>query len=265
MEWEGCKDRYIKVVEAVSKRVLFYAHFDKKGRLSSDDLKSLSVLERSFDRIIFLTSNSIDIKNNKYCVISGIPNVGLDFGKYLYYFKNRYSYHKNFDSFYFINNSVIVCRDVRPSLEVMNYSDLWGYTSSKQIRLHLQSYFYGMNNEKTLSIFSKYLSRKEDVIRSNKYSDIVREVECQFLEHARSKGIRCASFIDTSKITSGNPTLLFPDLLLKYNNKFPIIKKKAFDGNNKNYKRHNIRDLVKLSKNTSNEEKHAYTNKGTFI
>lgn len=212
------------------KAMCLFAHYDKENKYTEDDISYISHLSSIFEEVVVLTGNSGKIENDtlqnvKY--VLNIPNRGVDFGKVDYYLqKNNVD---KYEQFYIVNNSCILVRDLAPSIEYMETKELdyWGYTTSNELGLHIQSYFYYLN-KKGLGVLKEMLSENKPFDNDLSYVEVIRQIEIKMLSYFSSKGLKCGSYIHCHKIkTSKEPNILYyyPDWLL-LNPNFPFIKKR---------------------------------------
>jgi len=213
------------------KKICLFCHYDKDGIYSQDDINFISSLSSTFEEVVVLTSNKerVDKKNFSNVKYSlGIPNRGLDFGKVQNFLENNDI--DNYDEFYIVNNSCILARDLSPSLKFMQKKglDFWGYTTSKEIQLHVQTYFYFLNN-KAYKEFRKLLNKEDPFGKNLSYDQVIRQIEVNMLSYFNSVGLKCGSYIHSHKIKTNkldNLSFFYPDWLL-LNPHYPFIKKKS--------------------------------------
>lgn len=213
------------------KKLCLFCHYDKDELYSEDDIKYVSGLSSTFEKVIVLTGNDKEIEGQKFHNVEyvlQIPNRGLDFGKVQNFLENNSV--KEYGEFYICNNSCLLVRDLSPSLKYMREKklDFWGYTTSKELQLHVQSYFYFLN-KKALKEFKDLLFKVNPFNKNLAYDQVIRQIEIKMLSYFDSKGLKCGAYVHCHKLKTNrqdNISYFYPDWLL-LNPNYPFIKKKA--------------------------------------
>lgn len=221
-------------------RLCLYAHYDESNVLNEDDLKTLNLLSKEFDKIIIITSNTIH--SNDY-EIYFCENKGLDFGKHEWFIKNNLDAIRKYDNICLTNNSYIGCRDFKHSIEYMNKKtcDWWGYTSSNEIKLHVQSYFLYFKNKSFYS-FVDFLFKISPYDNNLSYRSVIDLIELEILDYMSYNGYKADTYLKTHLIFPTNSTILHADKLLFLNENFPLFKKNSYIKNTFNKEK-----LLKIS------------------
>lgn len=214
------------------KKICIFVHHDEQNQYSQEDIKFINHLLELFEKVVVLTGNDNKPMVEKFkrleCV-NNIPNKGYDFGKIQKYIQENSL--ENYEEFYVFNNSCFLVRDLLPSLQYMQKKDLdfWGYTTSNEGGLHIQSYSYFLN-KKCFDVYREYIIEADPHNNDMDYRDVVDNIEIKMLQYLSSKNLKCGSFLHTHKLKAVgnlNPTIRAADILL-LNHNYPFIKKKIF-------------------------------------
>lgn len=216
--------------------VCFFVHHDKNDKYSKEDKRYVEHLCSIFDNVVILTGNTKKFKteNGNPEFLLKIKNRGFDFGKLQHYINSNREHVLSFEDIYVFNNSCYLVRDLTPSLQKMKEKDLdyWGFTSSIERKLHIQSYFYYLSKRAFIE-FDQMLAEVDPYGKNLGFDEVINGLEIQMLDFLIKKGMKCDSFIRTHKIkrypfTLGkNPTIFGADYLL-FNSDYPFLKKKLF-------------------------------------
>ena len=210
--------------------VCIYSHYDKAGTLNEDDHSYVLDLCLNYDKVVFISSNketSEELPDNVEFVLNA-PNYGIDFGKFEYYLRNHdLSTYKTYS---FTNNSCLLVRSLKPSLEHMGRKklDFWGYTTSLEKSFHIQSYFMTFSHDCFLD-FKKLLFEVAPQTNKMGYQESVDKIEIKLSKHLYKKGHKIGSYLHTHKLFgASNPVLFHVDKLLVLSKDFPFVKKKSY-------------------------------------
>jgi lipopolysaccharide biosynthesis protein len=213
----------------MKKTICIFIHYDSSNSYSSEDIEYIKKISFIFSDVIVLTSNTHpinEIENIK--TICNIPNVGYDFGKLETYINSINI--EEIENLYLFNNSCLLVRDPNISIEYMKKRDLdfWGYTTSTEETMHIQSYFLYFSN-KAIKLLKEFLSNKSPVKNNFSHIDVVKKIELQLLRYMYDNKLKCGAYMQAHKIFPGiNSTIIHADKLLVLNPHFPFIKKKVY-------------------------------------
>ena len=227
------------------KSLCFFVHYNKEGEVQERDREFLAHLMNNFTNIVVLTGNKIDSFSEEVrscptvTIVPEIPNHGYDFGKIEFFIKNFKNYNfediNKYQNYYVFNNSNFMLRDPGPSLERMDAKELdfWGYTTSNDFGLHVQSYFYFMSH-KAFEKYSEWVCQIGPFTNKLSIHDVITKMEVKLLKLFLDNNFKCDSYFPTHKLPvhrrppHGNHSIAIADLLL-LDRDFPFIKKKAFN------------------------------------
>ena len=201
-----------------------FIHYDPSDSYSEEDKYFINKINLIFPSLVVLTSNTQPVDGVE---TKKIQNIGYDFGK-LEHYLNSVDLNE-IEDLYVFNNSCLLVRDPSVSIEYMKNRDLdfWGYTTSTEVKMHVQSYFLYFSN-KSIPLLKQFLKDNSPIKNNFSYTDIVYKIELQLWEYMSDK-VRCGSYIETHKIFPGiNSTIIHADKLLALNPHFPFIKKKIY-------------------------------------
>jgi lipopolysaccharide biosynthesis protein len=213
----------------MKKTICIFIHYDLSDLYSSEDLEYIRKISSIFSDVIVLTSNTrpiTDIENIK--TVCNISNVGYDFGKLETYINSINV--EEIEDLYVFNNSCLLARNPSISIEHMKKRnlDFWGYTTSTEQTMHIQSYFLYFSN-KAVKLLKEFLLNNSPVKNNFSHIDVVEKIELQLLRYMYDNKIKCGSYIQTHKLfPSINSTIIHADKLLLLNPHFPFIKKKVY-------------------------------------
>jgi len=213
----------------MKKTVCIFIHHDSSDSYSSEDLDYIKKISSIFSDVIVLTSNTHPITNidniqTKY----NIPNIGYDFGK-LETYVNSINLEE-IEDLYVFNNSCLLVRDPSISIEHMKKRslDFWGYTTSTEETMHIQSYFLYFSN-KSIKLLKEFLSNNSPVKNNFSHIDVVKKIELQLLRYMYDNKVKCGAYMQAHKLFPDiNSTIIHADKLLVLNPHFPFIKKKVY-------------------------------------
>lgn len=213
----------------MKKSLCIFIHYDESMTYTKDDMSSLQKISSVFDEVIVLTSNKEKIYNIKnihtYC---NMHNIASDFGK-LETFINSIDID-DYEDMYVFNNSCLIVRELETSIQSMKkkYLDFWGYTTSTEHTIHIQSYFLYYSN-KAMHLLKEFLNKNSPVNNNLSHKDVIEKIELKLLKYMHNNGMKCGSYMKTHILfPSVNPTIIYADKLLIFNPHFPFIKKKTF-------------------------------------
>lgn len=206
-----------------------FIHFDSNDLYSDEDLHYIKTLSEIFKSVVVLTSNTKEIPliPNVHTITS-MSNVGFDFGKLETYINTLDL--DNYDELYVFNNSCYLVRDPSVSLEFMKTKgfDFWGYTSSQEQAIHVQSYFLYFSRA-ALQFLKNFLTEYSPTKNNYTHLEVVRRLELPLVHYLSGRKMKCGVYLETHKLFGqSNPTILHADKLLILNPHYPFIKKKVF-------------------------------------
>lgn len=211
------------------KKICLYAHYDEDNIFSDDDIKTLNLLSNEFDKIIIISSNTNFDINIKNCEFFYCKNKGFDFGKHEFFLKKRLKSILKYDYICLTNNSYIGCRNFKNSIEKMinKKYDWWGYTSSSEQKLHIQSYFLFFNNQ-SFKYFYNFLSDVSPYYKNLSHYDIIQRIELQLLNFMNRQNFKHGTFVDAHLLHPEiNSTIKYAAEIIFLEKDFPLFKKKA--------------------------------------
>jgi lipopolysaccharide biosynthesis protein len=213
----------------MKKTVCIFIHYDSEDRYSDEDVEYIKKISSIFSSVIVLTSNTKPISNlSNIQTIFGMSNVGYDFGKLEAYIDSINL--QDIEELYLFNNSCLLVRDPFVSIEYMKNKnlDFWGYTTSTEETMHIQSYFLYFKNN-ALSLLKTFLSNNSPTKNNFSHSDVVRKIELQLLRYMYENKMKCGAYIQAHKLfPQTNSTIIHADKLLVLNPHYPFIKKKVY-------------------------------------
>ena len=220
-------------------KVLCFAHYDPDGKIRKYVHFILDVFRNLGYEIHFVSTASLDQTTlasiKPLCATACIrENAGYDFG----------SWKKailgidpaNVSHLLLLNSSIIgPVFPVERILDVMEKRkcDFWGVTESWEIRRHLQSYFLGFKHSLLVHpCFAEYWRQIEP---AGDRQSVINRYELGLADYFKARGFRAGAYLTHGRLRiahlfssrwnfrkRGNPTLLYPDLLLKTG--VPFIK-----------------------------------------
>lgn len=213
----------------MKKTLCIFIHYDAQNLYSEEDLNYIKKISSIFSSVTVLTSNtnSIDDFNNVE-TICGMSNIGYDFGKLETYINSINL--EDVEEMYVFNNSCLLIRDPTISIEYMKNKnlDFWGYTTSTEETMHIQSYFLYFTN-KAARLLREFLLKNSPTENNFSHIEVVRKIELQLLRYMYDNKVKCGAYIQTHKLfPQVNSTIIHADKLLVLNPHFPFIKKKVY-------------------------------------
>jgi len=224
-------------------RILFFAHFDKYGKVLGNIYYLLRSARHSYDKIVFISNSPISdacfMKLESCCdTIITRGNRGFDFGAWKEAIqKEGWDSLSQFDSVTLMNDSCIApIYDLRDAYIKMGEAgvDFWGITlwqSTKDgmpgtngpIPEHIQSYFMCFNKSviqaEAFQKFWKNVENKTDII------EVIQDYETQLTALLSNAGFKYSCIYALCGGEHNQDALYRPDLILK--NKIPFLKKKS--------------------------------------
>lgn len=213
----------------MEKTICIFIHYDSNDLYSEEDINYIKELTKVFSDVIVLTSNTREVTSvESVKTIHNMSNVGFDFGK-LETYLNSVEINA-IDNLYVFNNSCLLVRDLSDSIELMkkkNY-EFWGYTTSTELAMHVQSYFLYFNKN-AISVLRNFLKKYSPTKNKYSHNDVVKKIELPLLTYMIENKINCGSYLNTHKLFPYvNSTIFHADKLLILNPHFPFIKKKVY-------------------------------------
>ena len=225
-------------VPVMDKKILliFASHIDSEMKLNTT-ISNLQYFK--FENIKPVLVNSTNLPYNskikEYCntnniIYYEIPNtIFSDFGKYVYPL-NNIAYNE-YDFIIFANDSYIIHSSIQHfiNLLVETNNDLYAYTNSSEVRLHYQSYLFGLRSN-CIPKFVDYFKSKKHLIHS--YWDIVVNYELPLINLFGKRD--CFLKIAGLPLNNGKNIFFHNDNLyshLKKEKLLPFTKIKKITGN----------------------------------
>lgn len=131
-------------------KITLFSSYSNKSTIDNYIKSYLEQLRKVSDKVVLLTNNDrklclndINLLNHIGVEICYVENRGWDFGMYYQYIVNNTSLFKNCDQLILCNDSCVLFRDITPFIQKFHYNDFVasGFTSSYEIKYHMQSYF----------------------------------------------------------------------------------------------------------------------------
>lgn len=225
MESKDSKNNIINMKKTLS----IFIHYDSDDSYCDEDIEYIKKISSIFSEVVVLTSNTKPIPNldNVYTEYN-MNNVGYDFGKLEKYINSIEL--NDVEDIYVFNNSCLLVRDPSFSIEYMRNKnlDFWGYTTSTEETMHIQSYFLYFTN-KAAFLLKDFLAKNSPTQNKFSHFDVVRKIELQLLRYMYDNKMKCGAYIQTHKLfPQVNSTIIHADKLLILNPHFPFIKKKVY-------------------------------------
>jgi len=232
----------------LKRRISFYAHYDEKNEISSQDLKVIKFLAEFTNNCVFITNSKLSVKEKAkiepyVSYIIERKNVGYDFGAWRdafiqYGFQNLNEY----DQLILINNSIfgpVFDMDKIFSKMENELTDFWGitlfpelsdgsYLRKKSIAEHIQSYFYVFEKQVfTSKEFKEFWINVKNVSTLVK---VVAKYESELTSVLSKAGFKYSVYIPETRYLSK----YLNDYMIPYSNAYslvilgsPFIKKKS--------------------------------------
>jgi lipopolysaccharide biosynthesis protein len=220
-------------------RILCYAHYDPDGQVRRYVRHVLAWFKSLGYDIHFVSTAGLDggtLRSlSTYCrSVSLRENAGYDFcswRKAILEIDPRRA-----DQVVLLNSSVIgplgPCEELLDTMQ-RGHSDVWSLTESWETRRHLQSYFLCF--ERPVLSDPSFLEYWTAVMAAEDRQAVIQKYELELASYFESHGFRAGAFISRNNLRQahffsrhwrfhkrGNPTLLYPDLLLKMG--MPFLK-----------------------------------------
>lgn len=213
----------------MKKTVCIFIHYDSQNLYSEEDLTYIKRISSIFSSVIVLTSNTERVDGiDNVQTICNIANIGYDFGKLETYINSINL--QDIEELYVFNNSCLLVRDPIISIEYMKNKnlDFWGYTTSTEETMHIQSYFLYFGN-KAIVLLKEFLSKNSPIQNNFSHIDVVKKIELELLKYMYQNKMKCGAYIQAHKLFPHvNSTIIHADKLLVFNPHFPFIKKKVY-------------------------------------
>lgn len=255
----------------MTKRILFYVHFNRNNDLSEYVIYQLKQISENFTKIIFITNSQISINDKKrldglYNEFISRENKGYDFAAWRDGFREfGWGNFSEYDEITIMNDTCFgPTFDMSPTFAKFSAdkkTDFWGITdfvamrtgmpgTNKAIPQHLQSYFMTFKkNVFQSNVFREFWENTKDYENVHK---VIQQYETQFsriLEHSGFSGnvMIPTEGIKTPKHLTNDTTIWAPEKLLEIS---PFIKIKAFTIHNYFYDE-NVDKIAKLGYDTN--------------
>ena len=208
--------------------VCLFSHYYTKNFIPNYVLYYLEQLSKHVDKIILLTNNreinNKDILEQLNIDINLYENSGYDFGMYYKFLTNNKIYS---DKLLLVNDSMILFNNLDKIFQSINDEDydLLSITDSTEVKYHLQSYFWIMN-EKVQEEFISYLNLYGII---EDFNNVIHTYEIGFSQYLLDKKYKIKSLYSSVNYSNNllkNSVIHFINELTK--NGLPMIKKKVF-------------------------------------
>ena len=223
------------------KRILVYAHYDKDGVVRRYVESALGALKTEVARVVFVTTAKLPPPEKAKLRgladrLIEIDNVGYDFFSWRTGILSLADEWADCDELVLMNSSVV--GPIFPLANVFDKmrrsdADFWGMTESLEITPHLQSYFLVFR--KRLLGDPAFIGYWRELRPLANRQDVIDQYELKLTRHFAARGFKPDSFVKMADLRrcnvrhwlggfrpDGNPTLLYPEELLKL--KMPFVK-----------------------------------------
>ncbi|MFZ9596418.1 MAG: rhamnan synthesis F family protein [Bdellovibrionia bacterium] len=234
-EWIGSADSCLNQNQIKKKRICFFSHYDRDGKIDDYVLYYLKCLKECGLDLIFITTSDQELDEEikrvlPYCVLAiQRKNITLDFGSWRIAWDRAthlLEMKMHYNQLVLANDSVygpfFSLPQIFSEMELKNL-DFWGMSSSEEITDHLQSYFLVFEQKVFHSqTFEKFWT---NFIFYRRKSTIIRKYEIGLSRLAIAEDWRRGAWfqIESESKFDVNPTLFSWDDLIQ-RHKFPFLK-----------------------------------------
>lgn len=222
----------------MTRRLLFYVHFNRYDQLSDHVIYQLAKLEPLFEKIVLISNSQIsqeDLSKLHYDKFVQRQNSGFDFSAWQEGV-NAVGFDEigQYDSVTFMNDTCFgPLYEMQPYYEKFEAEgvDFWGITNhrkTKEIKEHIQSYYvvYHQNvlQSKIFQSFWQNVDVMDDV------QDVIENYETALTSELVSVGYRYQTILDTLRLSTVgmlHPDFSFWNPTVILENKVPFLKVKA--------------------------------------
>ena len=195
----------------------------------------LRQLRPHFDRILLITNErELDLKTQQFLNDTGIElllveNEGYDFG--MWYKGLKQINVAECKQIAFVNDSCILFKDISSTIEQLNGTgfEFSGITSSREFKLHVQSYFTLAKGKRVLKAIRNYYESHGITTVSageNLKSKVIAIYEIGLSQHLIKKGFKVGSLYKAKRFGKKNRVLY--DAVGLIEKGYPFVKKSLF-------------------------------------